>query len=359
MMNITNIVSFFNKIDVKTIFDHVNISTRDKFIASIAVCSLFGILAYKVIDKNKHFYEAYKTNNTFFINFWNLLGGNLQRALFSACLEGNLETAQRLVERGAKVDAQTANGETCLHLACRTSNTALTKFLLDKNHLLLEIPEKINGYTPLHVACIYGHFPTVQLLVERNANIDASANGMLSPLYFANRHKHSHIIEYLQQHRKPTPQEPCHMTLEEQKQCRTLGIPNETDANIQQKIQQNISVTGYEVKVKTIRYDFTFLPKKVPTRLIELKITNMKSFRIFLKKISQLFHMQKGRQDRFQSNVSGHSNMYDAILGCEDGEVGIDDLKNNNDKGITFQLYISLDLKYIVFKPKTNSCTIL
>ncbi len=76
--------------------------------------------------------------------------------LMRACEEGDLEEAQRLIDKGANIEAR------------------------DKW-----------GWTPLMWACVMGHEPIVRLLIDKGANIESRA------MQLAAQKGHASIVELL------------------------------------------------------------------------------------------------------------------------------------------------------------------
>ena len=112
-------------------------------------------------------------------------------------------TVALLMDRGADVWARLHRGGSCLHLAAGVHDAALTKLLLDKG--IDANTQNANGVTPLHFAAmrsgfavivLYGTYEpmpdnsngqmgTIDLLVEKGADINAVDVYGETPLYFA------------------------------------------------------------------------------------------------------------------------------------------------------------------------------
>jgi glycerophosphodiester phosphodiesterase len=88
-----------------------------------------------------------------------------------------------LVEAGVDINWQDATGETALHVAARFGNTDCAKILLQGNAAQkadFELIEKSFAWTPLHVACVDGHLPIVELLIAAGADLNkADASGWI------------------------------------------------------------------------------------------------------------------------------------------------------------------------------------
>jgi ankyrin repeat protein len=88
---------------------------------------------------------------------------------------GNLHVLDYLVERGAKVDGKSKNGQTPLHYAAAHGLNDFVRGLLKHgaDPDLFGIPDtKGNLTTPLMAAAANGHLETVQLLVEKGAQLE-------------------------------------------------------------------------------------------------------------------------------------------------------------------------------------------
>lgn len=79
-----------------------------------------------------------------------------------------------LVGAGVDVDYQDHQGETALHVAARFGHSDCAKILMTGGfrRASLEIPEISFGWTPLHVACVDGHFEIVVLLIANGAGLE-------------------------------------------------------------------------------------------------------------------------------------------------------------------------------------------
>lgn len=53
------------------------------------------------------------------------------------------------------------------------------------------------GFSPLHIACVRGHYDTVRQLINKGADINACDNNGKSPLYLACEYGHVNVVELL------------------------------------------------------------------------------------------------------------------------------------------------------------------
>lgn len=69
-----------------------------------------------------------------------------------ACTLSNLELLYLLIDTGASVDLADEDGETPLLIAIRNQFTEGARVLITQGHANVNLPEKVNGWTPLIVA---------------------------------------------------------------------------------------------------------------------------------------------------------------------------------------------------------------
>lgn len=60
-----------------------------------------------------------------------------------------------------------------------------------------------SGFTPLHIACVYGHFELARLLLEAGADIEAKTKNGYMALHLAAQYGHRLIIDLLLEHGAP------------------------------------------------------------------------------------------------------------------------------------------------------------
>ena len=94
-------------------------------------------------------------------------------------MRGDLNTAQFLLEQGAKTETRDRQGRTALHWATRINNEPLMALLLEKG-ANLEAGNN-HGDTPLHRAADEGNTATLQWLLEHGADPNAQNNQNQNP----------------------------------------------------------------------------------------------------------------------------------------------------------------------------------
>ena len=88
-----------------------------------------------------------------------------------ACVQSNLELLNLLIDKGAKVDLADEEGETALHIAVRNHFTEGVKALITRGHANVNLPEKINAWTPLIIAGKYNIYIYIYFLFQNPNNI--------------------------------------------------------------------------------------------------------------------------------------------------------------------------------------------
>ena len=115
--------------------------------------------------------KEFKSN----VNFKNKIGNT---PLFEACITGEFEAVELLIQLGAKLDVIGENEDTLLHATCRRGwpgHLKILKLLLDKG----ADKEAVNKHkeTPLATAFKFSLFESIELLISSGCNINfRSAN---------------------------------------------------------------------------------------------------------------------------------------------------------------------------------------
>ena len=109
--------------------------------------------------------------------------GDGSSSIMMACHNGHIEIVRILMESGADVMLGNKMGLNAFGCAAMAGHLEIVKLLyeyfasikdgkeLDLN-ALVDYQDGVNGWTPLMSACQNGHLSTVQLLVNRNCDIN-------------------------------------------------------------------------------------------------------------------------------------------------------------------------------------------
>lgn len=121
--------------------------------------------------------------------------------LHMACQEGHLNVVKVLVKGGAdlKVKDDNGHGEPALLSAVGEGHLGVVRYLI-KNGCDVNDRRYYGGDTPLHIACAWGRFKEVVLLVTGGADINALDDNRHSPIYYAVTKGYIKIVEYLSSH---------------------------------------------------------------------------------------------------------------------------------------------------------------
>jgi ankyrin repeat protein len=121
----------------------------------------------------------------------NCRGLNERPALLAYVWRDNKERIEKLMARGADVNAPDADGDTALHGAAQTGNVEITRMLLDKG----ANPNAKNkqGGTPLMWAAVYGNHDAAVLLLSRGADASLKDNEGVTAAEWAVRNKRDNV----------------------------------------------------------------------------------------------------------------------------------------------------------------------
>ena len=119
--------------------------------------------------------------------------------LILAAVEGDPEMVRLFLDKGAKVQAKCNqylySGQTALHLAAGMGYLRVVQVLLE--HDAEVNATDVNDETPLHEAAVQGRNEMVSLLLRYGAQIDAKQKDGLTPLYFAIINGHLDTVKLL------------------------------------------------------------------------------------------------------------------------------------------------------------------
>ena len=107
-------------------------------------------------------------------------GADSATPLHAAVFSNQFDLAERLIARGADVNAKTTVGFTPLHLAVSRNSPVIVNLLLDRGADVNATGEK--GNTPLHTAADWDSLDMTRLLLDRGADVNATNEWGGTPL---------------------------------------------------------------------------------------------------------------------------------------------------------------------------------
>jgi len=116
--------------------------------------------------------------------------------LNDACLKGQMQIAEMLLGRGARVNARNAAGVTPLHDAALGGNAEVVKLLLDHG-AEINARDRESSATPLHFAASMGRVDVVELLLARGADVAAKNARGLTALGVAEENNQGEVVALL------------------------------------------------------------------------------------------------------------------------------------------------------------------
>jgi ankyrin repeat protein len=126
-----------------------------------------------------------------------MLSNNLFKAIKLYQLDKVADIIRRadLIETGVVVSQQNG-GRSPLHIASEDhSNIDIVNLLLSRNASVDQLDKE--GYSPLHVASMYGHIDIVNTLLRNNASVDQLGMEGYSSLYVASQNGHIDVVNTL------------------------------------------------------------------------------------------------------------------------------------------------------------------
>lgn len=129
-------------------------------------------------------------------------GFNIIPALHRACLRGDTKIAALLIANGANVNASMFEGSTPLILASEYGHLAIVQLLIDNNANIRATAQGYFNATALHLACQYGHLKIAHLLILNGADINAKETGKYTPLMLARKNNHNDICDLIKKSQK-------------------------------------------------------------------------------------------------------------------------------------------------------------
>ncbi|KAL9119474.1 MAG: hypothetical protein Q9187_003971 [Circinaria calcarea] len=121
-----------------------------------------------------------------------------RREVYDAVRRGDLEILKTTLAKISDINRMWRKGQNPLHFACRQSErTDVIKILLAKGVDVKSETKDRYLNTALHLAMQHGELSTVRLLLEKNANIEATDSNGETPIFDAVYWDHPKIVELL------------------------------------------------------------------------------------------------------------------------------------------------------------------
>ena len=132
----------------------------------------------------------------------NISNDNGDTALHLACKTGNLKLVTLLLRMESSsihidINSKDKCGDSPLHIACRKRSSKICMLLIrSKVHCDINAKDA-SGNTPFHLACQFGLLKLCEELIDKNVDINAKNNIGDSPLIVTCRHSHFEVIKLL------------------------------------------------------------------------------------------------------------------------------------------------------------------
>ncbi len=110
----------------------------------------------------------------------------------TACENADVAQARQTLEQGASSAARNAAGESALHLAVKSGDSHMVRYLSHELRLNTNTQDAF-GRTPLHWAAQQGNMQIVETLLLAHADIEAKDDGGVEPQIYAETNGHAHL----------------------------------------------------------------------------------------------------------------------------------------------------------------------
>lgn len=125
----------------------------------------------------------------------NSRGLNGRPALSAYVWRDDKARVEKLLARGADVNAVDNDGDTALHGAAQSGNVEIVRLLLDKG-ANPNAKNKVGG-TPLMWAAVYGHTDAARSLLSKGADASLKDNDGITAVEWAVRNKRDNVVQLL------------------------------------------------------------------------------------------------------------------------------------------------------------------
>jgi ankyrin repeat protein len=120
----------------------------------------------------------------------------IQKKLIMACVNGNSEDLDILVQQGADLSEVIVDGWSLLHIAVFKNKFKIVCYLLDHG-LDINIKIRENGYSALEIACGKGYGKIVKCLLERGADLYIDTKDEYKLLQISVKNNEKNIVKQL------------------------------------------------------------------------------------------------------------------------------------------------------------------
>lgn len=121
---------------------------------------------------------------------------NTGETVLHEAANNDADTARRLIERGADINAASKDGTTPLIAAVKVGNNEVVELLLVTDGLKAGVADE-EGWTALHYAAQRGDAEAVRLLIEKKVDVNAQSKNGDTPLKLASSKGHTEVEQAL------------------------------------------------------------------------------------------------------------------------------------------------------------------
>ncbi|XP_061532932.1 ankyrin repeat domain-containing protein 27 isoform X2 [Phycodurus eques] len=118
--------------------------------------------------------------------------------LLRAVADADVQMVHYLLEWADEDEADASSAASLCHPLCQCASCAPAhKARAVPSGALCVTSANVDGVTPLHVSCMYGHAELTALLVRRGADVNARTDRKATPLHLASQNDHLQVVKFL------------------------------------------------------------------------------------------------------------------------------------------------------------------